>query len=381
MLFKFLKQTTAALGRALMCVMVINAAAWANDIVVGQIGPFTGLPSPDATHINEGAAAYFEQVNKAGGINGRKISFFKLDDQFKPDVFKQQFEEARKRKPVALISPIGSAALTLVTKEKLLDEAEFLIVNAIPGSLAFRNPGHPKLFHIRASDGDQFIQILRHSRTVGVSQQYVLYQDLPIGKSGFEFIRQAGPQYGYTAIQGTESKHDDAALAAAAKTTLGALPQQVLLIGSPKFMADAVRELRKAGYRGSMFALSYLSAGLLVNVAGAEGARGVGIAQTYPNPVGRGMILQQEFQKTMGTYAPQVKNLSAFHLEGYLSARVLVDAIRNARGYVTPAALSAAIKSAGEIDYGGFRLNFSKSNSGSTWVDMSVMDSAGKLRY
>jgi branched-chain amino acid transport system substrate-binding protein len=366
-----------ALGVAVSC----SLPAFSAEITVAQIGPFTGLPSPDASEVNAGAQAYFEQINQAGGINGNKISFFKLDDQFKGDVFKQQLEVAKLRKPVALISPIGSAAMSLLIKENLLKDANLIVINAIPGALAFRNPGDPKLFHVRASDGDQLARILKHGSTLGVTQIHVLYQDLPIGKGGFETIKKSAPEFGYKVATGTESKHDDASLAVAAKAANDASPQSVVLVGTPKFMADAVKQLRTAGYGRSINTLSYLSVPLLTKVAGVDASRGVGIAQTFPNPNGRSLPLHQEFQKTMAQFAPEVKNLTAFHLEGYLSARVLADGIKLAKGNTSTEALSAALRGAGEMDYGGFRVNFSKSNSGSTWVDMSVVDASGKLRY
>ena len=50
----------------------LPASAAAQDIVVGQIGPFTVLPAPDAKQVNEGIKAYFAQVNAKGGVNGRR---------------------------------------------------------------------------------------------------------------------------------------------------------------------------------------------------------------------------------------------------------------------------------------------------------------------
>lgn len=360
---------------------LLSCQALAADIVVGQIGPFTGLPSPDAHEVKEGAQAYFDQVNKAGGVNGRKLAFFTLDDEFKSDVFKLQLSKAAERKPVALISPIGSSALSALTKEKLLADANFIVINAIPGAVAFRTPGDPKLFHIRASDGDQFARILNHGRTVGVTQLHVLHQDLPIGKGGYEFVKTASPDFGYKPVAGTESKHEDTALSQAAKTTVSASPQSVLLIGTPKFMADAAKHLRASGFNRSISALSYLPAPLLIKIAGAEGARGVGIAQTFPNPQGRNLPVQQDFQKTMGTFAPKISTYTSFHFEGYISARVLVDGLKRAKGNTSPEALSTALRNTGEFDYGGYRVDFSKSNSGSSWTDISVVDAEGKLRY
>lgn len=358
------------------------ASAWAaDDWVVGQIGPFTGLPSPDAPDIQAGAKAYFEQINKAGGVQGRRISLFTLDDQFNADGFKAALPKALENRPIALISPVGSAALSTLIKERLLDNANLVVINAVPGADSLRNPGHPKLFHIRASDRQQYARMLEHGRTLGMSTVQVLYQELPIGQQGLAALKEMAPGYGYTRVEGTQSKHDDAQLANAAKDVRAADAQSVIVIGSPKFMADAVKQLRDAGYSRSIMALSYLSAPLLVKVAGEAAARGVGIAQTFPNPNGRGLPLQADFQATMARYAPDIKTYTAFHLEGYLSARVLVEALRRSRGNASPEALMDALHSAGDQDFGGFRVNFSKGNAGSQWVDMSVVDATGKLRY
>ncbi len=55
--------------------------AQAQDIVVGQIGPFTVLPVPDAKQVNEGIKAHLAQVNAAGGVGGRRVSLFEVDDK------------------------------------------------------------------------------------------------------------------------------------------------------------------------------------------------------------------------------------------------------------------------------------------------------------
>ena len=53
----------------------VFTVATAQEIKVGQVGPFTVLPSPDAHDINKGAQAYFNDINANGGLRGRKISF------------------------------------------------------------------------------------------------------------------------------------------------------------------------------------------------------------------------------------------------------------------------------------------------------------------
>jgi len=116
-------------------------------------------------------------------------------------------------------------------------------------------------------------------------------------------------------------------------------------------------------------------------VVGEAGARGVGIAQTFPSPQGSKLKLQREFQQTMQQYAPNIKDYSYFHLEGYVSARVLVAGLRRAGARPTASTLRAALKDMGEISVGGFNVDFRKGNVGSSWVDIAVVSEGGRLRY
>lgn len=377
-----LKQfTSRALGSALFAAAVATSPAIAQDIVLGQVGPFTVIPVPDAPEINQGAKAYVQQVNKAGGIRGRKLSFFELDDRYSGDGFVQQFDAAMERRPVVLLSPIGSDALTRLLKDKLLDKNDMLVMNAIPGAESLRNPGHPRLFHIRAGDKQQIEKLVSHARTLGMTRMSVLYQELAIGTSGWAVAQQAG-QAGGMKMTGVQSAAKPEALAAAAQAVAKDEPQGVLVVGAPRFMAEGVAALRKAGVSQSLFVLSYVPPGLLVKLAGPQGARGVGIAQTYPNPNGIVLPLQRDFQAAMKAAFPEVKSYTSFHLEGYLSARTVGEALKRSKDpQITPATLDKALRTAGEIDFGGFRVDFTEGTVGSRWVDIAVVTQDGKLRY
>lgn len=376
---------TRGFGRWLWACLGLVASATAvaqqPPIVIGQIGPFTVLPSPDAKEVNEGARAWFQQVNRNGGVKGRALEFFELDDKFNSDEFIKQLGAAMQRRPVALITPIGSQALSKLVGDKLLDQYQVTVVNAIPGADVFRNPGHGRLFHIRAGDAQQIEKIIAHASTLGVTRMSVLHQDLPIGHAGLKVSQQiAAKQTPPVKVTGHVAKHEAAPVAAAAKAALEAQPQAVLVIGTPKFMADAVADLRKGGGRQFLFALSYMPAGLAVKVAG-DGARGVGIAQTFPNPNGVALPVQREFQQAMRALYPSIASYTSFQLEGYVSARVLTEGLRRINGDVSPDALARALKTMGPLDLGGFTVSFVDSNVGSRFVDIGVIDGRGKLMY
>jgi ABC-type branched-subunit amino acid transport system substrate-binding protein len=354
------------------------AAPAEGDWVVGQVGPFTGIPVPDAPQLGDGIKAAFGQINARGGIGGRRVSFFQLDDTYTPDGFVKAFREAMGQRPAALLSPVGSASIKRLLDDKLLDQHDVVVINAIPGAEALRNPGHPRLFHVRAGDRAQIEKLLQNAAAVGITRLGVLYQPIPIGTSGLAMAQElAGPQK--VTLQPVEAANEPAAIQAGVARLAELQPQGFLLLGAPRYMADAVVALRKAGLSRFVFALGYLPAGLLNDVAG-DGARGVAMAQTYPNPSGVGGGLQRDFQAAMQAHAPQVKVYTSFHLEGYVSARVFAEAARRTREPGADA-LARSLHAMGEVDLGGFRLDFSRGQVGSRFVDVGVMGGSGKLVY
>ena len=61
-------------------------------IKIGNINPYSGPASAYGT-IGKTIAAYFDKVNKEGGINGRQIEFISYDDGYSPP---KAVEQARK---------------------------------------------------------------------------------------------------------------------------------------------------------------------------------------------------------------------------------------------------------------------------------------------
>lgn len=53
-------------------------------ILIGQTVGVTGTVAGPVSEMNEGVNAYFNQINKQGGVHGRKIEMRVLDDKFDP---------------------------------------------------------------------------------------------------------------------------------------------------------------------------------------------------------------------------------------------------------------------------------------------------------
>lgn len=367
-------------------------------VQIGSLGTLTGSQAvPEVIQLGEGMRACFAAVNDRGGVQGDRIEFLQLDDGNDADRFVRCFREAMAQRPLALLSPYGSPTVQRLLQERLLDGAETVVLNAVPGAEAFRNPGHPKLFHLRAGDGQQIERIVRHVHLLGMRRIGVLAVDAPGGHSGLAAADEAAQAVGDVTVQRFKAALDAASLGAAARALAAAEPQCALVVGPPRFMADAVVALRSAGCRASLFALSYLSPELLGQVAGRQ-AHGIGISQAFPNPMGIVLPLQRDFQAAMrrgstgkaagaGTNA---QRFTAFQLEGYVSARLFVEVIRRLKDRSADAFMrtlhgagtsNTPGNTPGEWDLGGWRLDFSRGNAGSRHVDIGIVNQDGRLAY
>lgn len=357
-----------------------NKASAAGGLLAVQIGPLAEPAGPEATQLGQGMRAAFLQANTRGGVNGQPVEFLQLDDGGDADRFEQRFHEAMARKPLALLCPGGFASVQRLLDKHLLDKAGTVVLNAVPGAEDFRNPGHPRLFHLRASDARQIERIVRHITVLGVRQLGVLYQDAPGGRSGLGVVTAAaGRVSSGLKLLPAKAEREPAALAVAARTLAEAELPSALVIGPPPFMAEAVAALRSAGFRQSIFGMSYLAPGLLMKVAGA-GAHGVGLSQVFPNPMGVVLPLQREFQAAMRTAFPKQANYSAFQLEGYLCAKLFCEVARRMKRGGAEDFVST-LRAAGEMDLGGFWLDFSRGNSGSRFVEIGIVRADGRLAY
>lgn len=75
--------TVAALSMALAAAS--SAPALAQNIRIGFHAPLTGFAASDGKSALQGAELAVEQINAAGGVNGRKLELVVQDDQAKPD--------------------------------------------------------------------------------------------------------------------------------------------------------------------------------------------------------------------------------------------------------------------------------------------------------
>lgn len=276
----FIKKPFAAL---LAC--AVFAAAQAEEVKIASVSGITG---PIAHTTKEGldlARGYIAMVNAHGGINGNKIVFVTRDDQYDPKKTPGMVEDVIvKDDPVALVNSAGTANTMALIKTGVLSKYKVPLVGVFSGSEAIRGPGSEYIFHTRPTYHDEVMKIARLVSTLGLKKVAVLYQDDAFGAGINRSVDEAAQVHHFEIVLKLPYKPGEKDFTEHAHKVVAAHPQALFLMGVP----DAVNRFMKAydapTGASQIFTLSFVTPNGLLETAGEERIRGVGITQVIPNP-------------------------------------------------------------------------------------------------
>jgi branched-chain amino acid transport system substrate-binding protein len=371
------------LASVMFAILVLPSSnAGADEIVLGQVAPLTGVIAETGNEYVGGAHAYFESINAGGGVNGRKIRVVVKDDGYKPDqTLKLTKEILDKDKPVALFGFVGTGNVLALLKENVLGNAGIALLAPYTGAEDLRNPMNPNLFHIRASYSDEAAKMVEHLITVGVKRVAVMYQGDPMGKSGLAGAEAALKKHDLKPValadyDRTKPEEVDKAVAVIA----AAKPDAVILVAINRASSAFITKLRAANSNAQMFSISVVNFKELLKNLGEQNARGIGIAQVMPFPYAESSPVVREYQVLMKKYSPKTV-ISYASMEGFIAAKVMVDALRRAGPKApTRERVLKALEDTRDLDVGGFKVGFSPTNRvGSKFVEITVIGRNGAL--
>jgi len=362
-----LRRSLLAASAAAAIALPLPGRANEEDIVVGQIGPFSGTALPDAQNLRDGIQAAFAQTNAAGGVNGRPLRLLTLDDGNTVEGFLRQFAQAMQRRPVALLGPVGSQPIARMLDDKLLDQGDVVVLNALSGAESLRAPGHPRLFHIHAGERQQIERLLLHAKGQRIGHLAVLHLETHTGRSSLAVAHSVAQTLGLR-LAAFSIAMESAQLQASAERAAASQLQGVLVLGGSHFAADCMPALRQANPDQWLYAMGPVPP-LPPQRNGQGRDRRIVLAQVCPAPNGNDLVLQRAFQRAMqdsGMGGPY----NALQCEGYISARVLVEGLRGSQD-LRSAALSRALRTMGPCDLGGYHIHFARDNVGSSLVHIN----------
>ncbi len=366
---------------ALACTSL--AASAANEVVIGQVVPLTGVIAGTGDEYAAGAAAYFASVNARGGVYGRKIRVVQKDDAYKPDATVAHTKEIlEKDNPVALFGYVGTANIAALNKNNVLADNRIALLAPYTGAEELRVPPNPNLFHIRASYTDETAKMVEHLHTLGLRKFAVFYQNDGFGKGGLVGAERALEKLNLKAVATghyDRTRPDD--IQAAASAIAAAQPDAVIMVAVNRASSALIKKLREEGNRARLFSISVVNFKELLKNTGEDLARGVGISQVMPFPYNANspLAVVREYHAAMKQHQP-TKTISYASMEGYIAAKVLVEAIKRSRADPSRERILQNLAEMRDFDTGGFKVSFGGDNRvGSRFVEVTVIASGGRL--
>ncbi len=344
-------------------------------ILIGQSAAQTGPAQELGKEMKAGAEAYFDAINKAGGINGRKIKLISLDDGYEPDKAvantKKLIDE---EKVLALFgyvgTPTSNAALPIFT------EAKVPFIGAFTGAQSLRDPFNRYIFNVRASYFDETEEIVGHLVQQGIKKIAVFYQNDAYGKAGLAGVERAMKKRMLEIVTTATVERNTVDVAGAVATLSKSKSEAIVMIGAYKSCAAFIKAMKIAGALQQFWNLSFVGSKALSKELGEEG-RGVQISQVMPFPWSGVSLVVREYQTRIG--GPE--NYSFTSLEGFIAAKVLVEGLKRAGKNPTRESLVDGLASMGKTDLGGFTVSYTPTNhNGSSFVDRTIISKGGTFK-
>ncbi len=346
------------------------------ELVIGASAAFTGRTAASIKAFNEGAQIQFDAVNKRGGIGGRKIIYTSLDDGNLPELVVENTKRLLDDdKAVALFGYAGDATVSAALP--LISQRNVALVGAITGAQSHRN--HPNLFPIRASYHAEVEKIVVQGQQLGMTRFAIFYQNDEFGKDVTTGLEKSLAKRKLTIASRGEYTRNSVNLGAAVSNVMRGDPQSIIMACTLEACAEFVRQFSRLKSSARLNHLASIDAGAYFKELGAL-TQGLELTHVVPRPTSVGIGVINDFNKDAKEVAP--KHVPSFlSLEGYLAARVMVEALRKAGNNPTRAKVLEALNSLGELDLNGFSVSYAPgANIGSTFADISIIGPGGRIK-
>ncbi len=374
-------RTFQSLGQTLLVAAVLLAGLPARSqdgvsktaIVIGQSLALTGPGSSLAVPFQQGSKLYFDRVNAAGGINGRKIELVSLDDRGNPVTTAANTKTLLDQGVLALFGYVGSPQVT--SAYPLIKDGDVLLFAPMSAADEFRGGLYTNIFSLRPGYSEEAAAITKHAQTLGARKLAILHATDGESLSALDSAERTMTSLGTNLL--VKSPIGSGSVANSVDKALSAKPESVLVISDASSAGGVVRDLRAKGFRGPIYGFSNTGESLLAEELGPAGA-GVVVVRVVPKSDNPKMAVVRDLQADLA--AAKLGKPNVYLLEGYIAARVFTEALRRASKDPTRAKLKKAIEGLDEVSVGGFRVHFTEDRVASRLVELSLIDSQGRVR-
>jgi len=232
-----------------LSVLVCGPAAWAQGVIkIGEINSYKAQPAFLEPY-KKGMELALEEINAAGGVNGRKLQLIIRDDNATPGDAVRAAEELIAREQVdvlsgTFLSHVGLAVADLARQRKMF----FLAGEPLTDKIVWQN-GNRYTFRLRASTYMQVSMLVPEAAKLRKKRWAIVYPNYEYGQSAAatfkQLLKAAQPDVEFVAEQAPALGKVDAG--AVVQALADAKPDAIFNV---LFAADLAKLVREGNTRG-----------------------------------------------------------------------------------------------------------------------------------
>ena len=328
----------------------------ATTITIGGTVPITG-PAALFGSVGRGADAYFKYVNAHGGVNGRKVKYIYLDDQYNPattvSLTRQLVEQDH---VLAIFNTIGT--------DNNLAIRDYLNAAKVPqlfggtGTTAIGDDykGHPWTMGYLPSFRSEGSIYGRSIASIAGAKVAVLYEDSAFGKDMTTGLKR-GLGAKASAIVASEAYEPTDTQIDSQMSTLHASGANVLVLNAtPQYAILAYVAAHKFGWHPKIYVSSICISPNVMDIIRAtapelaNGSNSIAFVKDPTDKVWAKDPVVALYKKILAKYAPGAKPEDVYNFYGMGVAYTMVDALKKSGKSPTRASLLAAAQHLDEVN-------------------------------
>jgi len=365
------------LTTALLAFQVFNSKAQdkKNDSInIGMSAAFSGPAKQLGINMRKGVEAYFTKINDEGGVNGKKLKLISIDDSYEPSYAASNVYKLMNNYGVVSFignvgTPTAKAATPLTLEHKILYYAPF------SGSSILR-PFDNKDFLIKTRNSKEYESnryIINFRASYAQETEKIIENLLQSGINPYEIaIFTQDDSYGFEGYRGAVNALESRGYANTKDIPYGTYQRNsldiedglieilnsrrniraVVIVGSYKPVAKFIKFAKKLIPNAVFINVSFVGCLPLAALLDRS-TNEVFVTQVVPH-FDSNLPIVKEYKADLMKYFPDSKP-DFVSLEGYISAYIFVEGLKNSGGNITSDGIISGIE---KIDFDNLDLGF-----------------------
>jgi branched-chain amino acid transport system substrate-binding protein len=324
-------------------------------IRIGMSAAMSGPAQSLGLGMKLGVEAYFQRVNRNGGVDGRRLELIAMDDGYEPESAVRNMNHLVDDEGVlAMIGNVGTPTAKLTVPIAI--EKRTLLFGAFTGAGLLRKPPSRYVVNYRASYAQETAAMVEGLLAAGIMpyEIAIFSQNDSYGDAGYSGVVQGlravdyrnGDKLPHGRYERNTVEVEDGLLTILESPVQ---PKAIVLVGAYAACAKFIRLAKRALPDTIFLNVSFVGSMALKNALGADG-EGVIVTQVVPH-FGEELPLTEAYRQDLEAYDPE--SLPGFvSLEGYIVAKIFVEGLRRIDGEIGRESIVDALLGIKTLDIG-----------------------------